>query len=274
MAKADAQSVDTATRIRRAALWVVVSLVLAFLILPNLIVIPISFSSTSLMTFPPKGFSLTWYQQYLELPGWLAATRTSLIVATLTAVISTAFGSIAAYGLVRGSFPGKQLINSLILLPLIIPTLITAVAIFKLYTYLHLTGTIFGFVLADCVLAAPFVVTVVAASIRGIDPDLERAARTLGASRLTAIRRVTLPLALPGVISAALFAFLVSFDELMISIFISSPTVSTLPKALWEGIRLEITPVIAAVSTLLVALSLIVLGAVAVSQKLLSRGRS
>lgn len=248
-----------------------VAAILAFLVLPNLIVIPISFSPTSLMNFPPQALSLRWFRNYFSLPGWVSATQTSLIVASLTAIVATVLGTAAAYGLVRAKFRGKRVINSLILLPLVVPTLITAVAIYKLYTELHLTGTIIGFVLADSVLATPFVVTVMTAAIRGIDETLEQAARTLGAGRITTIWRIVVPLALPGVVSAALFAFLVSFDELMISIFISTPSVSTLPKVLWQGIRLEITPVIAAVSTLLVGLSLLVLGSVAVGQKLLRR---
>lgn len=262
---------DLSTILRRGSVYLAVGFAMAFLALPNLIVIPISFSDSTLMAFPPSGFSLRWYEQYLELPGWVEATRASFIVATFTTLLATVVGSLAAYGLVRGKYPGKRMLNSFLISPIMLPTLITAVAIFRLYSDLGLIGTILGFVLADSVLAIPFVVTVMVATFKGIDPNLEDAAMTLGATRLTSLRRITIPLALPGVISAALFAFLVAFDELMIAIFISSPTLSTLPKELWEGIRLEITPAIAAVSTLLVLLSVLVLAAVGVSQWLLRR---
>jgi len=151
-------------------------------------------------------------------------------------------------------------INAFILLPIIIPTLLTAVAIFKLYSDLRLTGTILGFVIGHCILAIPFVITIMAATLRGIDPDIENAARNLGAGRLKTVWYVTFPLARQGMLSSALFAFLVSFDELLIAIFISSPTVNTLPKKLWEGIRLEIDPSLAAVSSILVLVSIVILG--------------
>ena len=244
----------------KALLYVFVACALFFLMLPNFMVFPFSISPTSLMEFPPRGFSLQWYEKYFTQPGWLDATYTSFYVAIMTMIISVLIGSLAAYGLVRGRFPGKRVINALILFPIIIPTLLTAVAIFKLYSDLRLTGTIFGFVIAHCILAIPFVITIMAATLRGIDPDIENAARNLGAGRLKTVWRVTFPLARPGMMSAALFAFLVSFDELLIAIFISSPTVNTLPKKLWEGIWLEIDPSLAAVSSILVLVSIVVLG--------------
>ena len=244
----------------KALLYVFVACALFFLMLPNFMVFPFSISPTSLMTFPPTGFSLQWYEKYFTQPGWLDATYTSFYVAIMTMIISVLIGSLAAYGLVRGRFPGKRVINALILFPIIIPTLLTAVAIFKLYSDLRLTGTIFGFVIAHCILAIPFVITIMAATLRGIDPDIENAARNLGAGRLKTVWRVTFPLARQGMLSSALFAFLVSFDELLIAIFISSPTVNTLPKKLWEGIRLEIDPSLAAVSSILVIVSIVILG--------------
>ena len=244
----------------KALLYVFVALALFFLMLPNFMVFPFSISPTSLMEFPPRGFSLQWYEKYFTQPGWLDATWTSFYVAIMTMIISVMIGSLAAYGLVRGRFPGKRVINAFILLPIIIPTLFTAVAIFKLYSDLRLTGTILGFVIGHCILAIPFVITIMAATLRGIDPDIENAARNLGAGRLKTVWYVTFPLARQGMLSSALFAFLVSFDELLIAIFISSPTVNTLPKKLWEGIRLEIDPSLAAVSSILVLVSIVILG--------------
>jgi ABC-type spermidine/putrescine transport system permease subunit II len=243
----------------KALLYLFVASALFFLMLPNFMVFPFSISPTSLMEFPPRGFSTQWYEKYFTQPGWLEATWISFYVAIITMVISVLIGSLAAYGLVRGRFAGKRLINAIILFPIIIPTLLTAVAIYKLYSDLRLTGTIAGFVIGHCVLAVPFVITIMTATLRGIDPALEDAARNLGAGRLKTVWRVTFPLARQGMLASALFAFLVSFDELLIAVFISSPTVNTLPKKLWEGIRLEIDPSLAAVSSILVIVSIVVL---------------
>lgn len=246
----------------KAFLYLFVGLVIFFLIIPNFIVVPISFSSSSLLQFPPTGFSLKWYQRYWELPGWLDATVNSFIVGVLTALLSTLLGGLTAYGLVRGNLRSRRLVESLLMLPIIIPSLVTAIALFNIMSYLRLTGTLAGFVIGHTVIALPFVITIMSNALRGMDPVLEKAARSLGASRLMTIRRVTIPVTMPAVVSSALFAFLISFDELLISLFISSPTVSTLPKKLWEGIRFEIEPTLAAVSTLLVVFSLLALSVV------------
>ncbi|HVJ34900.1 MAG TPA: ABC transporter permease [Terriglobia bacterium] len=250
----------------KAILYLIVCLVLFFLIVPNLIVVPISFNESSLLLFPPKGFSLQWYSRYWEMPGWVDATVTSLVVATMTAIVSLVIGGLAAYGLVRGRPTGGKALNSLLMLPMIIPSLVTAIALFNVLSYLRLTGTLAGFVIGHTVVALPFVVTIMSASLRSIDLSVENAARNLGASRLMTIWRVTLPMAIPGLISSGLFAFLISFDELLIALFISSPTVATLPKKLWDGIRFEIEPTLAAVSTLLVMLSLFILAMAGVVQ--------
>jgi ABC-type spermidine/putrescine transport system permease subunit II len=252
-------NLDGPMTVPKALLYLFVALALFFLMLPNFMVFPFSISPTSLMEFPPRGFSWQWYEKYFTQPGWLRATWISFYVAILTTIISVTLGSLAAYGLVRGTFVGKRAINALILLPIIIPTLLTAVAIFKLYSNLRLTGTMFGFVIGHSVLAIPFVITIMTATLRGIDPAIENAARNLGAGRLKTVWRITFPLAKQGMMSAALFAFLVSFDELLIAVFISSPTVYTLPKKLWEGIRMEIDPSLAAVSSLLVIVSVVIL---------------
>jgi ABC-type spermidine/putrescine transport system permease subunit II len=250
----------------KALLYLFVVLALFFLMLPNFMVFPFSISPTSLMEFPPRGFSTRWYEKYFTQPGWLDATWTSFYVAIMTMIISVVIGSLAAYGLVRGRFPGKRLITAFILFSIIIPTLLTAVAIFKLFSDLRLTGTIFGFVIGHCILAIPFVITIMTATLRGIDPALENAARNLGAGRLKTVWRITFPLARQGMLYSGLFSFLVSFDELLIAIFISSPTVNTLPKKLWEGIRLEIDPSLAAVSSILVLVSIVILALAGLSQ--------
>jgi len=246
-------------------------LVCFFLILPNFIVVPISFSGGHFLEFPPKTYSWQWYLNYFHSEGWISATITSFEVAILVTIFATTLGSLAAYGLIRGQFPGKSIINSFIISPMVTPVLVIAVAVYKIYSDLGLTGTVVGFTLAHTIMALPFVVIVMTANLRGIDVEVEHAARSLGASRITALRRVIFPLALPGMISAGLFAFLISFDELIIALFISSPTLSTLPKKMWDGIRTEINPTIAAVSTLLVLMSLFILLTAAMARKHLDK---
>jgi ABC-type spermidine/putrescine transport system permease subunit II len=253
--------------IRSTLYYTFCGLVMLFLILPNFVVFPISFSSATYLEFPPQQLSLRWYNDYFSRAEWVSATFTSFevaIVVTFTAVI---LGSLAAYGIVRGRFPGKNFINSLIIAPMVAPVLVTAVAIYMFFSKLGLTGSLAGFIIAHTVLATPFVVIVMSASLRGVNIELEQAAMNLGANRFTTLRRIVFPLALPGMISSGLFAFLISFDELIIAIFISSPTITTLPKKLWDGIRTEINPTIAAISTMLITLSVIVLVIVALVRR-------
>lgn len=244
---------------KRLLFYTFCGLVFVYLVMPNFIVIPISFSGSRFLEFPPKEYSLQWYRNYFQSDEWVAATITSFEVAILVTFFAIILGGLAAYGLVRGRFPGKNLINSFVISPMVAPLLVTAVAVYNLYAQMKLTGTIIGFVCAHTVMALPFVVIVMTANIRGINVEVEYAAMSLGAGRLTMLRRIVLPMAMPGIIAAGLFAFLISFDELIIALFISSPTLSTLPKKLWDGIRTEINPTIAAVSTLLIFISVTIL---------------
>ena len=234
-------------------------LVLVFMIMPNFVVFPISFSSATYLEFPPKEWSTRWYVDYFSRAEWIDATIHSFEIGICVTVIAVILGSLAAYGLVRGRFPGKKFINAVIISPMVAPILVTAVSVFILYTKLGLNGTLAGFIIAHTIVAIPFVVIVMTASLRGVDIALEQAAMNLGANRFTTLRRVVFPMALPGMITSGLFAFLISFDELIIAIFIASPRMSTLPKILWEGIRTEINPTIASVSTLLIGMSVIIL---------------
>jgi len=238
--------------IARLALYTLTGLILLFLLLPMFVIVPISFSSAKFLTFPPPGWSLQWYEKYFTSPAWLAATWLSVRVAALTMVLATGLGTLAALGLARGRFRGRGLLYGLVLSPMIIPVIITAIAIYFLFARWELTGTLAGLALAHTVLAIPIVVVIVSATLQGVDPNLEHAAMNLGANRLRTFWRVTLPIIRPGVISAAIFAFIVSFDEVIIAMFLSSPTTATLPKQMWDGIRQEIDPTIAAVSTLVI----------------------
>ncbi|MBI4011527.1 MAG: ABC transporter permease subunit [Candidatus Rokubacteria bacterium] len=233
--------------------------VLVFLVAPVLIIIPMSFSTTTYLAFPPKGFTLAWYTHYLTDTAWMAATGLSLRVAGLTTLGSVVLGALGAIGLVRGTFPRKYVAYFAILAPLIIPVIISAVAIYFLFVQLRLVGSLWAFVLAHMVVAIPVVVIVVSAALRRVDESLERAATILGATRVRAFLAVTLPIIRPSILAASLFAFISSFDEIVMALFLAGTTSSTLPKKMWESLRFQIDPTISAVSTLLVVLSLVVL---------------
>jgi len=230
-----------------------------FLILPIFIVIPISFSSAKFLQFPPPGWSLQWYQAFFNSPAWMNALKTSATIAVPTTILATTLGTAAALALIRSKFPGAALLNAVIMAPLIVPVIIAACGIFAVFRIWGLIGTISGLILAHTALAIPFVVVTVSASVRTVDRRLEQAARGLGASPLVAFRRITLPLILPGVLSGALFAFVTSLDEVIVSLFISTAQVRPLAVQMWSDVRGAIDPTIAAVSTLLFGFSLGVL---------------
>ncbi len=248
----------------RAALGAFTALVCLFLVAPSLVVIPMSFSAADLLAFPPPGWSLRWYANFFERAEWVLAGRNSFVVAALTTVCATGLGTLTALGLVRGRVPLRPLVTAVFLTPMIVPAIVTAVAVYGLYARLGLTGTIPGLVLAHTVLALPFVIVNVAAVLQGMDWRIEQAARSLGASPLRAFWTVTLPLIRPGILAGALFAFITSFDELVVALFVSGIEAVTLPVQMWSGIRFEINPTVAAVSTMLIVMSAAVFGGLAV----------
>ena len=203
--------------------------------------------------------SLRWFEKYFSRSDWMQPTITSFQVAGVTMVLATVVGTLASIAIVRSRFPGKRLIVGLIISPIIVPVIILAVAIYYLFADYGLIGTRTGLVLAHLLLAVPYVIVVVSASLERIDMSLEQAAWTLGAGKVRAFVKVALPLLRPAVFTGALFAFLASFDELVIAIFISGTSATTLPKRMWDGIREEIDPTIAAVAAMLIALSLVLL---------------
>lgn len=246
----------------RALLFLVAALVAFYLVFPMLITIPISFNPIQRVQFPPSGFSLRWYQEFFEVNQgmgnrWLPATFLSLQVAVGTALLSTVLGGLAAVPLARARFRGKNLIQTLLLLPLVVPIIVLAVGIFLLYIPMGLLGSPLGIVIGHTVIATPYVMIIVAATLKGFDEQIEWAASSLGAGRARVLWEVTIPLARPGILAGALFAFLTSFDELMIALFISGTRAVTLPRLLWDFLRTEASPVIAVVSTLLLVGTLV-----------------
>lgn len=241
------------------AFYLLCTLIFIYLVIPIFVIIPISFSSAKYLQFPPQGFSLQWYADYFGTRTWISATFVSLQVATLTMIVATILGTLASLALVRGDFKGKKILYGIILSPMIIPVIITAVGIYYVFAKIHLIGNVIGLVLAHTVLALPFVVINVTATLQGFDVTLERAALSLGANRLVTFMKVTFPLLRPGIISGALFAFITSFDEVVIAIFIAGSRAVTLPKQMWDGIRIAINPTISAVASLLIAFSILLL---------------
>jgi ABC-type spermidine/putrescine transport system permease subunit II len=232
---------------------------LACLVLPLVVILILAFSDAPFLEFPPPGFSFRWFANFVYRPGWLAATGTSFEVASLTMVFATLIGGLASVALVRCAFRGQAFVTGLMLSPMVIPTVVYAIALYFLFARLGLVGTRLGLVLSHTVLALPYVIIVITAALRSVDTGLERAAQTLGAPPATAFWRVTLPAIRPAVLTAALFAFLASFDELVVALFISGTTAKTLPRRMWEGIREEIDPTTAAVAAMMILLSLLLL---------------
>ena len=228
-------------------------LVYLFLMLPLLIVFPISFSAAPYLQFPPPGWSLQWYRRYLGSPGWLEPTWLSLEVALATTALSLALGLPLAFGLTRARYPGRAALQQLVAAPIIVPAIVLSIAIYGLFAKLHLIGAWYGIAVAHTVLALPFVVIVLAAALASFDVNQELAARGLGAGRLAAVWHVTLPQIRPSLISAALLAFVTSFDELVIAMFLGGANM-TLPKRMFDNILMEIDPTIAAVSALQIVL--------------------
>lgn len=245
------------TRVLPATL---VSLILAFLALPILVVIVVSFSSATYLTFPPPAFGLRWYTIYFGSDNWLRSTWLSLWVAAAVVVLSTLLGTLAALGIARLPKALRVVVSALILSPLIVPGIVVAIGIYYAFARYGLVGTPAGLIFAHTCLAVPFVVTSVSASLSGIDPRLEQAALSLGATPMATFFQVTLPLIRPGVLAGALFAFITSFDELIVALFISGSGAVTLPRRMWDDLMYQIEPTIAAVSTLTIVLTVILMG--------------
>ncbi|WP_421579646.1 ABC transporter permease [Shinella sp. M31] len=247
-------------------------LVAILLLAPTLVVIPMSFNGNKSLAFPPVGFSWQWYENFFSNPDWTTSFSNSLIVALIVAVVATVIGTLAAFGVTRAAARTGGLLRALLITPMVVPGVVLAIGIYAVYLDTHLVGTVTGFVLAHTMLAIPFVLIAVQASLEVFDRRLETAASSLGAGRLTVFRTVTLPLILPGVLSGALFAFITSFDEIIVALFITSPYLKTLPVQIYTSITRDADPTVAAVGTLLfIATSLIIIAGLLLGMR---RGRT
>ncbi|WP_028031943.1 ABC transporter permease [Gemmobacter nectariphilus] len=273
-------------RLWQYAYRVICALVFLFLIAPILIVIPLSFNVEPYFTFTermlaldPEGYSLRWYDTLLTFgmqspdaardaswwadawanAHWIKATKNSIIIGVFSTLLATALGTLAALGLSRPEMPFRSAIMAVLISPMIVPLIITATGLFFFYSMTGLAGSYIGIILAHATLGIPFVIITVTATLVGFDHSLTRAAASLGASPSTSFFRITMPLILPGIVSGALFAFVTSFDEVVVVLFVAAHDQQTIPRQMWNGIREQISPAILSVATILVIVSIALL---------------
>ena len=245
----------TAARVRAWLLRAWVALVMGFLMLPVVVIALASLSRTSYLTVPPRGLTLRWFAQVLGDPEYVHAVGFSVLLALVATAGSLGAGVAASFALIRRRIPGAAVISALLNAPLVFPAVVVGVALLQFYAMVRLNGTFVGLALAHMVITLPYVVRAVTASLQGIDPELEHAARVLGASGPIAFFTVTLPLIRPGVAAGALFAFIVSFDNVPVSIFLLGSGQMTLPVKIFSAIEYGVDPSIAAISTLLIVVT-------------------
>ena len=275
---------STLERVWHYAYLAICVAIFGFLIAPILVVIPLSFNAEPyftftqrMLSFDPDGYSLRWYERLLEqgmnapdaIAGWWAdvwnnavwvrAAKNSFIIGIAATLLATVLGTIAALGLSRPEMPFRRTIMAILISPMIVPIIISATGLFFFYSWTGLASTYAGVIMAHAVLGIPFVIITVTATLVGFDQSLTRAAASLGANPRTTFFRVTMPLILPGVISGALFAFVTSFDEVVVVLFVADFEQQTIPRQMWNGIREQISPAILAVATILVAISIALL---------------
>jgi ABC-type spermidine/putrescine transport system permease subunit II len=243
----------------RAVLWTFSLVVVTFLLAPILVIIAVSFDRSTLFEFPPQQWSLRWYRALWDSRDWREAFALSFWLATGVTALSLLIGVPAAYALARGRFRGQRIVEFFLISPMVVPVIVLAIALYMLFAPLGLIGRPSGLLLAHTVLALPIVIVVVGAAFRRTDRAVELAARACGASFPRAFWHVSLPAARPAVISAAAFAFLTSFDEVVLVLFLGGPKTATLPKRIWEAVKFELDPSLTAVSALLVALTVLAL---------------
>ena len=248
------------------AFRVMCGLIFFFLIFPILVVVPLSFNAQDFFTFTPEmlaldpaGYSLKHYEDFFTNPDWQRALWNSVTIAPAATILATVLGTLAAIGLSQAHVPFRSAIMAVLISPMIVPLIISAAGMYFFFSRIGLQGTYLGVVLAHAVLGTPFVIITVTATLVGFDRSLTRAAASLGADPITTFFKVQMPLIMPGVISGALFAFITSFDEVVVVLFVGSAGQKTLPWQMFIGLREQISPTILAVASIMVALSVLLL---------------
>ena len=242
-------------KVSDATIRTVTVAVLFYLVVPIFAIIPLSFTSGSLLIFPIPEFSVKWYQDFATNPLWTRATFNSVFIALATTIAATFLGTLAALGLNRASGRVRRIVAALLIAPLVVPVVIMAVAFYYFLSALNLTGTAPGLILAHTLLALPFVVITVSAAMKGFDTNMLRAGASLGAPPFMVFRKITFPLIFPGILSGAIFAFATSFDETVVALFIGSAELRTLPRQIFSGVTESVTPTIAAAAVVLLTVS-------------------
>lgn len=251
------------------AFRVICGAIFVFLIAPLLIIVPLSFNAQPYFTFTPEmlafdaeAFSLRWYRDIIDNPQWLHSIRNSFVIGISATLLATTLGTLAALGLTSPAMPYRRTLMAVLISPMIVPIIITATGMYFFYSSIGLAQTHIGIILAHTALGIPFVIITVTATLQGYDRTLTRAAQSLGAPPHVAFFKVTMPIILPGVVAGALFAFVVSFDEVVVVLFMAGFEERTIPRQMWAGIREQISPTILAVATALVLVSIALLTAV------------
>jgi putative spermidine/putrescine transport system permease protein len=239
----------------RLWLYILAAIIMMLLVIPTFIVIPMSFSDSQYLEFPPSNWSIRWYHVYLESPKWMRATVTSIQVGILTMLLATPLGTMAAYALFVSGHRAARAIFLCLITPMIVPVILVAIGTFYAFGRVGLNNTITGLVMAHTVLAAPLVMIVITSALRNYDLNQERVARSLGATRIKAFFVITLPQIKFSIVTAALLSFLTSFDEVIIAIFVSGGSNATLTKHMFSALRDFIDPTIAAISTIMILVS-------------------
>jgi putative spermidine/putrescine transport system permease protein len=242
-----------------SAIWfgVFISGALLFIVLPIISVIIMSLSDSAYLTFPPKQFGLRWYRSFFTSQEWIQSTLLSFKVASATAILATLLGTLAGFGLSRGRFRGQRLLQIFMIMPIACPAIVIGLGLYFFLSQIGFIGTPAGLIVAHTLVTLPLVIINVIAVLQGLDEELESAAMTLGARPYRVFMRITLPLMSRGIVVGAIFAFLTSFDEMVLAIFLSGPETVTLPKRMWDGIRFDVNPTLAAASTILIVASTI-----------------
>ncbi len=243
----------TGERIWYYVFRVLVAVVFIYLVFPILTIIPLSFNSGEFLHYPLQGVSLRWYHDVFASGQWAVAVKNSLIVGVCSMILATVLGTTAAVGINRAKFPGKQLLVALLISPMMIPLVISALALYLFFAKIGLNDTYLGIILAHTILGMPFVLITVSATLQGFDYSLVNAGASLGAAPLPVFFRIVMPLILPGIVSGAMFAFATSLDEVVVVLFIAGPAHRTLPLQMFSGIREHLSPTILAVATMLIA---------------------
>lgn len=242
--------------------WVLIAIaviVAIFLLMPVLFIVALSFGSSQWLIFPPPSWTLRWYQEFFADPRWLASVWTSAKIAVVVTIASVSIGLLASFGLTRGNYRGSEVLRGLFLTPMVLPVVVLAVALYGLFLRIGLNGTFVGFVIAHVLVALPFSIISISNALEGFDKSIEDAAILCGASPWEAKFRVTLPAIRSGLFAAAIFSFLISWDEVVLAIFMASPTLQTLPVRIWGTVSQDLTPVIAAASSLLVGFTVLLM---------------